>query len=346
MYHFIQSILASFLFILAFASCGPQDVVDSEGEAPIVLTGHIFNGSVEGGAMIFDLEDGHYAAIPGIDWSNDNPEKKFIVPTRDGQTFAEVHYDCDAGTGACITLFDTEGTILNTFFIEGELKGAMKFSIDNELLATLSRDVGSEEDYMLTIYDLQGNLVDRGVHPTICETCFDWLPERKLIYIAQNLIYKSEAEQSDGEVFTWISGSVVEPVHLTSSPDGEYAAFSLYKDETQVEVGSSTTHIVDLSHPNISQITKGAQNETQINYPFWSPDSEYIGVVLSTGDVPKLYAIPRTAYKVVLPPAENSLAIPMESLYEESLSDFDPSNDSPELSNRFALHGPGAYWLD
>jgi len=204
---------------------------------------------------------------------------------------------------------------------------------------------------------------------------FDWLPNNRLIYAADQSIYitpQNSVTAKGSEIVTF-PDNVGRPIQLAVSPDGSQLAFTLLPPNT-IFLGAKrgTTWVLDLYDDNLRQLTNmpdssdpdSTSDDPVINFPTWSPDGRWIAVVEAAGvpcyNVPdlgsvsdpsqcvqtqdSLYIVPSDGENVMLTDKKDitTSAVLIYSYFDD-VHDY---IDNPELDSRFNMGDRGILaWL-
>ena len=358
------------ILLTLLANCGnggsisPKDkIVNSK------FSGKMFIGGESDGPWIMDFSTGHYTAIPGVQWE-DNPdyhhEADFSAyPSRDGQEFIETISQCKYlggfDYGDCLVIHKKSGEIIRKIDVPHETHGPARFSHDRQLIAVPIQDPSTSlNPRLLTIFDLEGNKIDEGIHD-VGGRAFVWMPDNSLLYASDQGIYKTLPNAAKGTLVVNIPENAGEPDQLAVSPDGKQLAFTIKTSANFVAI-HGTTWILQLDGSDFRRLTRGegpddpgtTTDDPIINFPTWSPDGKWIAVVAGgvSGAIDPngstqadLFVVPTDGNDVIITKSGNTEAILINSYFEETFDFFDPQKDEAELSSRFNVFRGGLAWL-
>ena len=322
------------------------------------LSGKLFIGNLGSGAWLLDLSTGLYSKVPGTEhWETDEHNysgvaRFYAYPILDGsERYVETVNNCKRiSTGLhdeCIVIHDIQGNKLNGeegLIFPGEISGAVKPSRDGYYLLTAwenERSSNAAQVLVTTPIDGSGNDISVGNQEVFKED-FDWLNDNRIVYASGQNIYLSQPLEATGHIIATFDESQGRPTEIAASPDGKKIAFTLASQRGAGSDNRGTTWILDIDSPNPPrQLTTETDLQPEIHFPTWSPDSQWLLVVIGgdrgvspSGNVAPggLFAIKADSELV-----DFSSALPSTALEVLNYSQMTVSDDKGELDNSFGV---------
>jgi len=310
------------------------------------LSGSIFGGNGLYVPVLMDVSSGTCAIMPSSEW-DDNPNYSDFADysahiSLDGTEILETIDRCEGypEEKACFIIRDKSGNVLTDFSVVADLSNTAKLSPDKSMIAFLSTD--DDWNTHLEVYSRTGQFLGSVVYDEI--QSFDWHPANFLVYSTDNHLYGFIAGD-DPVYFTTLSGEgIVGQISLNS--EGTKLAYKRIVDGT-LAANYGNIYVFNFETGSIDRVAVGTNEEPNLNWPIWSPDGEWIALLLggqSGSTQGNLFIVPANGKDVLVDLNAQTEAIPIFS-YFHSTDSFNLGIGSLELSQFFGSKGPGNRWL-